>query len=279
MAKKKRKNELPALAKSWERALRAGISPTRKERKSASKHTIHNYLKTLSLLAAHLDEHELPATVKTMRVGDLDDWITLITDRTSAANAGHHYRNLVAFWAWVVKVEKMVPPGKNPMLEVPAPYEPQIKRPPLSHDQGHRVNHKRVERLMRAVGLQGIHLRRKIRTTVPEPSDQPSPTCSAGTSPLMLPTAAMSATCPPCPPSGRRGPLPACGRGPLLLSGQCDRPVLAALGGVVDRRAHAHVPCGRRACGRATRAREPGRRGVPIRSRSPVHLGGVRFCV
>ncbi|CAM4022797.1 Transposase [Nocardiopsis rhodophaea] len=42
-------------------------------------------------------------------------------------------------------------------------------------EQGHRVNHKRVERLMRAAGLQGIHLRRKVRTTVPEPSDQPVP--------------------------------------------------------------------------------------------------------
>ncbi|MBB6175009.1 hypothetical protein HNR23_005069 [Nocardiopsis mwathae] len=209
MAKKKRKNELPALAKSWERALRAGISPTRKERKSASKHTIHNYLKTLSLLAAHLDEHELPATVKTMRVGDLDDWITLITDRTSAANAGHHYRNLVAFWAWVVKVEKMVPPGKNPMLEVPAPYEPQIKRPPLSHDQGHRVNHKRVERLMRAVGLQGIHLRRKIRTTVPEPSDQPVPDLLGRDFTADAPNSRYVGDMPSLPAIGQEGP-PTC---------------------------------------------------------------------
>ncbi|GAA1997409.1 IS3 family transposase [Nocardiopsis rhodophaea] len=42
-------------------------------------------------------------------------------------------------------------------------------------DQGHRVNHKRVERLMRAAGIQGVHLRRTVRTTVPDPCDQVVP--------------------------------------------------------------------------------------------------------
>lgn len=36
-------------------------------------------------------------------------------------------------------------------------------------EQGPPVNHKRVERLMRRVGIVGVHLRRKIRTTVPAP--------------------------------------------------------------------------------------------------------------
>lgn len=39
--------------------------------------------------------------------------------------------------------------------------------------QGHTVNHKRVERLMREAGIEGLHLRRKVRTTVPEPSAAP----------------------------------------------------------------------------------------------------------
>ncbi|WP_372339665.1 IS3 family transposase [Nocardiopsis sp. CC223A] len=42
-------------------------------------------------------------------------------------------------------------------------------------ERGHHVNHKRVERLMRAAGLQGIHLRTKVRTTVPAPSREPVP--------------------------------------------------------------------------------------------------------
>ncbi len=40
---------------------------------------------------------------------------------------------------------------------------------------GERVNHKRVARVMREHGLAGIRLRRRVRTTVPEPSDQKVP--------------------------------------------------------------------------------------------------------
>ena len=35
-----------------------------------------------------------------------------------------------------------------------------------------RVNHKRVARVMRAHGIAGIRLRRRVRTTIPEPSNQ-----------------------------------------------------------------------------------------------------------
>ncbi|MFD3621752.1 IS3 family transposase [Streptomyces sp. NPDC058676] len=42
-------------------------------------------------------------------------------------------------------------------------------------DAGIDVNHKRVARVMRRIGLQGVHLRKKIRTTVPEPSATPVP--------------------------------------------------------------------------------------------------------
>jgi transposase InsO family protein len=42
-------------------------------------------------------------------------------------------------------------------------------------DQGIRVNHKRVERVMRAFGIAGVRLRRKVRTTVPEPDATPVP--------------------------------------------------------------------------------------------------------
>ncbi|MBS2966906.1 IS3 family transposase [Actinocrinis puniceicyclus] len=40
---------------------------------------------------------------------------------------------------------------------------------------GRRVNHKRVGRLMRRLGIAGLHLRKKVRTTVPEPSATPVP--------------------------------------------------------------------------------------------------------
>ena len=38
-----------------------------------------------------------------------------------------------------------------------------------------RVNHKRVARVMRHHGLAGIRLRRRVRTTLPEPADQKYP--------------------------------------------------------------------------------------------------------
>lgn len=38
-----------------------------------------------------------------------------------------------------------------------------------------RVNHKRVARVMRANGIAGIRLRRRVRTTIPEPADQKVP--------------------------------------------------------------------------------------------------------
>lgn len=42
-------------------------------------------------------------------------------------------------------------------------------------EQGHGVNHKRVERLMREAGIEGVHLHKKVRTTVPGPGEQPVP--------------------------------------------------------------------------------------------------------
>ena len=44
----------------------------------------------------------------------------------------------------------------------------------VTGDDG-RVNHKRVARVMRGHGIAGLRLRRKVRTTVPEPADTPVP--------------------------------------------------------------------------------------------------------
>jgi transposase InsO family protein len=42
-------------------------------------------------------------------------------------------------------------------------------------DAGVTVNHKRVRRVMRARGIVGLHLRKKVRTTIPGPSATPVP--------------------------------------------------------------------------------------------------------
>lgn len=43
------------------------------------------------------------------------------------------------------------------------------------HGDDGRVNRKRVARVMRQFGIAGLRLRRKVRTTIPEPSDTPVP--------------------------------------------------------------------------------------------------------
>ncbi|MCE7000030.1 IS3 family transposase [Saccharothrix sp. S26] len=43
------------------------------------------------------------------------------------------------------------------------------------HDTGHVVNHKRVARVMRSIGLAGVRLRRRHRTTLPDPSAVKAP--------------------------------------------------------------------------------------------------------
>jgi len=42
-------------------------------------------------------------------------------------------------------------------------------------DSGLRVNHKRVERVLRTFHIVGLHLRKKVRTTIPEPWATPVP--------------------------------------------------------------------------------------------------------
>ena len=42
-------------------------------------------------------------------------------------------------------------------------------------DNGTAVNHKRVERVMRGIGVQGLRLRRRTRTTIPDPAAAKAP--------------------------------------------------------------------------------------------------------
>jgi transposase InsO family protein len=42
-------------------------------------------------------------------------------------------------------------------------------------EKGHQVNHKRIARVMRRFGIVGLHLRKKVRTTMPEPSHHKVP--------------------------------------------------------------------------------------------------------
>jgi transposase InsO family protein len=43
------------------------------------------------------------------------------------------------------------------------------------HEAGHQVNHKRVARVMRRIGVQGLRLRRRTRTTIADPAAAKAP--------------------------------------------------------------------------------------------------------
>ncbi|WP_156184833.1 IS3 family transposase [Allosalinactinospora lopnorensis] len=86
--------------------------------------------------------------------------------------------------------------------------DPAYGAPPITaelREKGRHVNHKRVERLMRAAGSSVFICEGRCAPLCLTPPTSRFPTCWSGTSPPMRPTGATSETCPPFPPSGRRG--------------------------------------------------------------------------
>ncbi len=61
-------------------------------------------------------------------------------------------------------------PGHLALSEVRPPGRRRLRAPRVTaelKDAGIDVNHKRVERVMRRIGIEGVHLRKKVRTTRP----------------------------------------------------------------------------------------------------------------
>ncbi len=114
-------------------------------------------------------------------------------------------------------------------------------------DRDQRVNHKRVARVMAVHGIAGIRLRRRARTTVPEPADQQVPD---------LLERNFTADQPNRVYVGDITYLP-CADGTNLYLAYGDRLLLPPAGGLVDRRAPTHRT-GHRRAGRGRRAaRQP----------------------
>ncbi len=122
-----------------------------------------------------------------------------------------------------------------------------------------RVNHKRVARVMRAHALAALRLRRRVRTTIPEPAEQKVPDLLR-----------RDFTAPRAQPALRRRHHVSADRGRVEpVPGHGDRLRLPPPGRVGDRRAHAHRPGHRRAgCGQGY-ARVADRGELPLRPRSP----------
>lgn len=134
-------------------------------------------------------------------------------------------------------------------------------------EAGKRVNHKRVERVMRKFHIVGLHLRKKVRTTIPEPSATPVPD---------LLRRDFTASSPNTRYVGDITYLPI--GGGQFLYGHRVGPAFEASGGLVDRRSHAHIPGDRRAQGRRgrPRRRRATRGDLPQRQRGSICIEGVR---
>lgn len=121
-------------------------------------------------------------------------------------------------------------------------------------DDGERVNHKRVGRVMRKYGIAGLRLRRRQVTTVPEPSAAPVPDLLRRDFTASEPN------------------LKYVGDITYLPVGDGDRLFLASSGGLVHRRPHAHRAGHRCAPGSRPGSRWPGRRHLPQRSWGAVQV-------
>jgi cell volume regulation protein A len=120
---------------------------------------------------------------------------------------------------------------------------------------GERVNHKRVARVMRVHAIAGIRLRRRVRTTVPEPADAKAPDLLKRDFTATAPNRKYVGDITYLPPGRRDEPLP--GHGDRLLFAQARR--------VGGRRAHAHRARQGRPQGRPPCPRQPPRSDLPCR--------------
>lgn len=109
------------LARSWTRYLRAeGLSDA----------TRRNYLVTLRQLSAYLAENGLPDTPAAITDEEITDFLLDTAERTSASNAGFHYRNLRALYKWLTSgKERAIRRSENPMLDVAKPKTTPPPRP------------------------------------------------------------------------------------------------------------------------------------------------------
>ena len=103
-----------------------------------------------------------------------------------------------------------------------------------------RVNHKRVARVMRAAGIAGYVKRRRVRTTIPEQTDQKVPDLLKRDFTAAAPEPALR----------RRHHLPAARRRDEPVPGHRHRLLLTTPRRVGGRRPHAHQPRRRRPQGR-----------------------------
>ncbi len=111
---------MTALVPSWELALQAaGKSPK----------TVTSYLASVRSLARYLRSNGLVDHIENTAAGEVRAFLLSEIERTSAASAQVHYRNLRVWFGWLVREGER---AGNPMDAVDKPKVPDKVRPFLS---------------------------------------------------------------------------------------------------------------------------------------------------
>lgn len=99
-------------------------------RRSRSAGTIRSYRDTVTLFASWLTEHGYPADVEGVDTEHVQEFLAAERERTSAGNAAKHFRNLRAFFRWLVKEQDRTSP--TPVDSDDSPEVPDQERPPFT---------------------------------------------------------------------------------------------------------------------------------------------------
>lgn len=101
---------VPTMVDSWRIALEAA---------DKSPRTIGSYTRTVELFAGWLEATGRRADTESVEAEDVRLFLSAERERTSAASAAVHFRNLRVFWGWVMREGERT--FANPMTNVEAP--------------------------------------------------------------------------------------------------------------------------------------------------------------
>jgi site-specific recombinase XerD len=112
-------------AERWRKSLKA---------QGLSDNTLRGYLYTARRWSKWLETEDYDIEPDDVESFHIDDFIVDIIDKSSPANAAHHYRNLRVYITWLKKRKQIT--GANPFDETAAPKVPD-KLTPLLSDEDH----------------------------------------------------------------------------------------------------------------------------------------------
>jgi integrase/recombinase XerD len=92
--------------------------------------TIKDYALSVRKLSKFLDAHAFPNDVETVEAEHLRAFLVEEREKTSAASAQKHYRNLHVYFAWLASEGERQAP--NPMIRVEKPKVPEVVKPFLT---------------------------------------------------------------------------------------------------------------------------------------------------